>query len=87
MPFGGSELQRNQGLDRAHEPNALPHFTNNYEFEPMDIDGDKDLDLITINDGPNVTEHVFVNDGNGMFTDETSTRLTGTATSCLIEPE
>ena len=25
MPFGGSELQRNQGLDRAHEPNALPH--------------------------------------------------------------
>src|SRR5438034_8025441 len=25
MPFGGSELQRNQGLDRAHEPNALPN--------------------------------------------------------------
>jgi hypothetical protein len=61
------------------EPNALPHFANNYEFEPMDIDGDNDLDLITINDGPNVTEHVFVNDGTGMFADGTSTRLAGTA--------
>jgi hypothetical protein len=61
------------------EPNALPHFANNYEFEPMDIDGDNDLDLVTINDGPNVTEHVFVNDGAGMFADETAARLAGTA--------
>jgi hypothetical protein len=73
-----SRLFRNNGMGHfTDEPNALPHFTNNYEFEPMDIDGDKDLDLVTINDGPNmsVTEHVFVNDGTGMFTDETSTRL------------
>jgi hypothetical protein len=76
----GSRLFRNNGMGHfTDDPNALPHFANNYEFEPMDIDGDKDLDLITINDGPNVTEHVFVNNGMGMFADETSTRLTGTA--------
>ena len=60
-------------------PNALPHFTNNYDFEPMDIDNDGDLDLVTINDGVNIREHIFVNDGHGVFTDESATRLTGTA--------
>ena len=30
---------------------ALPQYTNNYEFEPMDLDGDGFLDLVTINDG------------------------------------
>ncbi|HTL33492.1 MAG TPA: VCBS repeat-containing protein [Kofleriaceae bacterium] len=75
-----SLLYRNDGNGHfADDPNALPHFGNNYEFEPMDIDGDNDLDLLTINDGTNVTEHVFVNDGHGMFADGTSTMLTGTA--------
>lgn len=60
-------------------PNALPHFANNYDFEPMDIDSDGDLDLITINDGPQIREHLLVNDGSGVFTDETATRLAGTA--------
>jgi hypothetical protein len=75
-----SLLFRNDGTGHfTDDPNALPHFGNNYEFEPMDIDGDKDLDLITINDGANATEHVFVNDGLGKFTDDTVNRLTGTA--------
>lgn len=75
-----SYLFRNDGAGTfTDDPNALPHFSNNYEFEPMDIDGDGDLDLVTVNDGPSVTEHVFVNRGDGTFTDETSTRLTGTA--------
>ncbi|HEY5944929.1 MAG TPA: VCBS repeat-containing protein [Kofleriaceae bacterium] len=75
-----SYLFRNDGHGRfTDDPNALPHFSNNYEFEPMDIDKDGDLDLVTINDGPNVTEHIFVNKGDGTFADETSTRLTGTA--------
>ena len=30
---------------------ALPQYTNNYEFEPMDLDGDGFLDLVTMNDG------------------------------------
>lgn len=56
----------------------MPHFTNNYEFEPIDIDRDGDLDLITINDGDNPTgtggqEHIFLNDGAGGYTDATDT--------------
>lgn len=77
-----SLMFRNDGTGHfTNEPEALPHFTNNYEFEPMDIDGDGDLDVLTINDGggSQVTEHVFVNKGDGTFADETSTRLTGTA--------
>ena len=81
-----SYLFRNDGSGHfTDDPNALPHYTNNYEFEPMDIDGDGDLDLITINDGPNVTEHIFVNDGAGKFTDETSTRLTGLANPAGVD--
>jgi hypothetical protein len=75
-----SYLFRNDGTGHfTNDGDALPHFTNNYEFEPMDIDGDGDLDLVTINDGPSVTEHIFVNRGDGTFADETNTRLTGTA--------
>lgn len=75
-----SYLFRNDGTGHFTDaPDALPHFANNYDFEPMDLDGDGDLDLATINDGPQLREHLFVNDGHGVFTDETSTRLTGTA--------
>ena len=75
-----SLLFRNNGMGVfTDEPDALPHFTNNYELEPMDIDADGDLDLVTVNDGLNVTEHIFVNRGDGTFADETAQRLTGTA--------
>ncbi len=75
-----SYLFRNDGTGHfTNDANALPHFSNNYDFEPMDIDGDGDLDLVTINDGPMSRNHIFVNDGAGKFADETSTRLTGTA--------
>jgi hypothetical protein len=63
----------------TNDMNALPHFTNNYELEPMDINKDGYLDLVTINDGPQVTEHIFVNKSDGTFADETPMRLTGTA--------
>jgi hypothetical protein len=53
----------------------MPQFTNNYEFTPIDLDGDSYLDLVTINDGPNTgrgfTEHVFRNDGGVLFEDVT----------------
>ena len=75
-----SYLFRNDGTGHfTDDPTALPHFTNNYDFEAMDIDGDGDLDLATINDGAQVREHIFVNDGHGVFTDESPARLTGTA--------
>ena len=49
---GSSSLFRNDGAGRfADDPRALPQYTNNYEFEAMDLDGDGFLDLVTINDG------------------------------------
>jgi uncharacterized protein (TIGR03382 family) len=75
----GGKAFVNDGTGRFTDESVarLPQSANNYEYEPMDIDGDGDLDLVTINDGPSFTEHVLVNDGTGRFADETSTRLTG----------
>lgn len=75
----GSHLFRNDGAGRfADDPRGLPAYTNNYEFEAMDLDGDGFLDLVTINDGEIVggnassrREHVFRNDGKGRFRDAT----------------
>jgi hypothetical protein len=76
---GNSTLFRNDGKGSfAEDARAIPQYTNNYEFEPMDLDGDGFLDLVTINDGEIVggngfsrREHVFRNDGNGRFRDAT----------------
>jgi hypothetical protein len=78
---GGSYLFRNDGAGVfADDGRALPQYTNNYEFEPMDLDGDGFLDLVTMNDGEIVggnsssrREHVFRNDGTGRFRDATDT--------------
>jgi hypothetical protein len=75
----GSLLYRNDGTGNFEEdPRGLPQYTNNYEFEAMDLDGDEFLDLVTINDGEIVgersskrREHVFRNDGEGRFVDAT----------------
>lgn len=81
-----SLLFRNDGVGHFIDvPNALPHYRNNYELEPMDIDNDGDLDLVTINDGPNVTEHVFINQGDGQFFDETAMRLSGAANPADVD--
>ena len=56
----------------------MPQYTNNYEFEAMDLDGDGFLDLVTMNDGEiagedssSRREHVFRNDGKGRYRDAT----------------
>jgi hypothetical protein len=76
---GGSLLFRNDGKGVFANAPGIPAYTNNYEFEPMDLDGDGFLDLVTINDGEIVDEngssrreHVFRNDGKGRFRDATS---------------
>lgn len=77
---------RNDGTGTfTHDPAALPVFTNNYEFEPMDIDGDGDLDLMSINNGGQLRERLLVNDGTGKFSDETATRLAGAANPANVD--
>jgi hypothetical protein len=76
---GNSTLFRNDGKGAFTEDlRALPQYTNNYEFEPMDLDGDRLLDLVTLNDGDIVggngfsrRDHVWRNDGKGRFRDMT----------------
>ncbi|HEX7283295.1 MAG TPA: VCBS repeat-containing protein, partial [Vicinamibacterales bacterium] len=75
----GSHLLRNDGSGKfVDDPRGMPAYTNNYEFEAMDLDGDGFLDLVTMNDGEIVggnsssrREHVFRNDGKGRFRDAT----------------
>ena len=71
----GSFLAHNDGTGRFTDATArLPQFTNNYEFEPMDVDGDGVLDVVTINDGvgpQRFGEHLFLGDGSGGFRDAT----------------
>jgi FG-GAP-like repeat len=76
----GGYLFKNDGAGTfTQDGGGLPQYTNNYEYEPMDLDGDGFLDLITINDGEIVRErgsdrreHVFRNDGKGRFRDATA---------------
>jgi hypothetical protein len=77
----GSRLYHNDGSGHfTDDSDRLPQFTNNYELEPIDLDGDGFLDLVTINDGDQVSaddefdrrEHVFMNDGQGGFRDGTA---------------
>ena len=73
----GSHLFMNDGTGTfTDETDArIPAFGNNYEFAPIDLDGDGFLDLVTINDGAptefGLAEHVFRNDGTGTFEDMT----------------
>ncbi len=73
----GSFLAHNDGAGtfKAAADGQLPQFTNNYEFEAMDVDGDAVLDVVTINDGvapQRFSEHLFLGDGKGGFRDATA---------------
>lgn len=68
----GSFMFHNDGAGNfVDASDQLPQFSNNYEFEAIDLDGDEFVDLITINDGPGATEHIFLGDGLGGFDDAT----------------
>jgi hypothetical protein len=56
----------------------LPQYANNFEFEPIDLNGDTYLDVLTINDGEVLplpqspaSQHVFLNDSGKRFVDKT----------------
>ncbi len=75
----GSHLFTNDGAGVFEDNRSgMPQFTNNYEFEPIDINGDGFLDLVTINDGDELSnqfdrrEHIFLADGQGGYVDGTS---------------
>ena len=69
----GSFLFHNDGAGTFTDASdQLPQFGNNYEFEPIDLDGDDFVDLITINDGPGSSEHILLGDGMGGFDDATA---------------
>jgi FG-GAP-like repeat len=64
----GSRLYHNNGAGRFTDVFwMLPQYPNNYDFEPIDLDRDGFLDLVTINDGAEEEEHVFLADGKGGF--------------------
>lgn len=70
----GGLLLRNDGTGMFEDASdQLPQHGNNYEYEPMDVDGDGFLDVVTINDGVDATEHLLVGDGKGGFSDATAT--------------
>jgi hypothetical protein len=68
----GSKLFHNDGTGNFTDASdALPQFSNNYDFEAMDMNGDGFLDLVTINDGPGLREHLLISDGAGGFINQT----------------
>jgi hypothetical protein len=54
----------------------LPAHGNNYEMEVMDVDGDGILELVTLNDGSLLRDHLFRGTPTG-FVDATATALAG----------
>lgn len=79
----GGTIYMNDGTGvYTHAADAMPAFTNNYEYEPMDLNGDGYVDSVTINDGGQIEgqrgshkENVFLNDGSGAFVHATAESL------------
>ncbi len=74
-----SRIFVNDGLGFFEDKRLLPAYTNNYELEPLDVDGDGFLDLVTVNDGAIVDsksysrrEHIFINKAGKRFIDSTA---------------
>jgi hypothetical protein len=78
---GTSRIYVNNGFGKFSYKRLVPAYTNNYEFEPMDVNNDGFLDLITVNDGHIIDqkswsriEHIFINDSAKGFLDATIER-------------
>lgn len=75
---GTSRIYVNDGSGTFEDKRMLPAYTNNYDFEAMDVNNDGWLDLVTINDGEIVNgdsysrrEHIFINEDGKRFRDAT----------------
>jgi hypothetical protein len=70
----GSYLFENSGRGTFTDvtEGRLPQFRNNYDLEAMDVNDDQFLDLVTINDGINFREQLFLNNQQGGFEDATN---------------
>ena len=74
-----SRIFVNDGKGKFEDKRLLPAYTNNYDFEVMDLNNDGYLDLVTVNDGEIVgsksysrREHIFLNEKGQRFIDATS---------------
>lgn len=61
------------------QPAQLPDQPGPYVYgpDPCDVDHDGDLDLWLDNGGENLNEQLFINNGAGVYSDETVARISG----------
>ncbi len=52
---------------------TLPSNSSTYSFDLGDIDSDGDLDIVGENSGAGSSEAIFINDGSGVFANQSST--------------
>ncbi len=77
---GDNSLWVNDGTGTFTDATAgLASQPGGFHYNPSacDVDGDGDLDLWIDNMGPGYAEQLLINDGTGVFTDETSARVSG----------
>ena len=80
MHIGTSSLWLNDGTGAFTDaPFPMQPSGSVFKYGPVacDVDGDKDLDIWFDNAGPNYSEQLLINNGNGTYTDETVARVTG----------
>ena len=77
---GESLFFTNDGSGQFSDANAdLPDQSGPYVYGPdvCDVDGDDDLDVWLDNGDAKLAEQLMINGGNGVFLDESATRITG----------
>ena len=77
---GTGRMYMNDSTGHFKDVRVLPAYTNNYDYEVMDLNADGFMDMVTINDGEIVggvgysrREHILFNDGGEYFIDATDT--------------
>jgi hypothetical protein len=78
---GGNLLWLNDGtgmfIDATTDQLPTKPSAMSYDVEPCDVDGDADLDLWIDNARLARAEQLLINDGQGVFADESEARITG----------